>query len=997
MKKFFTALTVCAALSFVGCIDREFDLAETSGEVTIGGEELVLPLGSLEKITLEDIIGEMKYLKSEEDGLYQINYTSYGDNPEKYETLSIEGLSIPTITGLSPKLDPIQFSFQQLPTKLTMRGFSEKFEVDFPTINKLMNVKPINVEQEISVNLPSSISGQGTLPDLIASQLPHLAASTTEEIVFEAKISLLEELKKIDFVEFGCEEHPLGAPFEIVVDLNGLHNINGGGSVNFNMEFPKGYYLRDELGNDLPTATHNILTKEIAIAKNQDKATLLFYLHKIDYSDHTFVDGYLHTEDHISYSYNIDIALCGGDYNLNAKPKFTLQAAPEYKDIEVVINHFDLPNVEYDINYSVEGIPSGISVDKVAFVNSPLTLSMSGLEWIEVLCRDTDQIFSPSLEITLPKCMQFEPHRLLDSSTNKLLATTKELAAGIQLKLAYIDCKAEGITIENGAIHINGKLIANVHLEGLDNHTILVSSIIPPTTPLFVTVAIDELSLEVDKANTVVTWSEDQIFDLNLGEQIPSISQSIEVPEMIASIERIEIGKANSKDEPLSMSFRLDAGNTFPVEELDIELNINLGKMLHPTKATLDSGIIKQNNAGDYILTLNESWRPHEKALEKRIEFDALENIPAIKDGKIAINQSFPVSGSVKIKSGENIDLSKADGTKIDIDINIDDIEVRTFEGGVNFSVKPEIMAIDLSKVGKLGIDVKALSLNPVLKIKLKDNPTGVAFNADVAVHTYDAQSNKLATITAPTIPIAAHGAANIIISTPRNAAKYATEDVTFIAIDNLPDLLSNGIPAKIAVDMDVASDKSKIYEIDLLEAKNGFNFEYQYEVLLPFEFDGNIDVMYESSISDLNETFATLGDETNGLKVGDIGLIAEIGTTIPFNVVISAEFINQEGTTEGIDARININKGIVEGYNPERDGEKRISTLDLGLDLGESQSLAALKNVDGVRLKVTIYNTDAEITELMKSQFLEATLKLRVRDGLTVDVFELLNGNIEE
>ena len=42
MKKLVVALSTCVALSFVGCIDRDFDLAEVSGEATIGGEELVV-------------------------------------------------------------------------------------------------------------------------------------------------------------------------------------------------------------------------------------------------------------------------------------------------------------------------------------------------------------------------------------------------------------------------------------------------------------------------------------------------------------------------------------------------------------------------------------------------------------------------------------------------------------------------------------------------------------------------------------------------------------------------------------------------------------------------------------------------------------------------------------------------------------------------------------------------------------------------------------------
>ena len=187
MKKLFAASCVCFALAFVGCIDREFDLAETQGEITVGGDELVVPLGEIGNITLAEIIGDNELIKPNENGVYQITYSSFGEDPKKYESLSIDGISIPNITGLSPKLDPIEFSFQQLPSTLTMRGFNEKFKVDFPTINKLMDVNPISASNEIAIsNLPTGLVGQGNLSDFIASMAPALGLNGGDEIVFNA-------------------------------------------------------------------------------------------------------------------------------------------------------------------------------------------------------------------------------------------------------------------------------------------------------------------------------------------------------------------------------------------------------------------------------------------------------------------------------------------------------------------------------------------------------------------------------------------------------------------------------------------------------------------------------------------------------------------------------------------------------------------------------------------------------------------------------------------
>lgn len=1008
MKKTFTLLCICFALSLVGCIDRDFDLAKTNTEITIGGEELVVPLGEISKITLGDLLGENETLKPNQDGVYQIAFSSFGDNPDKYEMISIDGISIPSISCNLPQLQPITFSMGELPTTLGLSAINHEFDVDFPSIGNIMNIKALSVVQNIAFSLPSQISGEGaidkrTLSFLQMSNMASIKSNSdndngAHEVVFDAKISILEQLNKVDWVEFGCDIHPYGTPFTINVDLNGMHDINGGGELKLNVEFPEGYYLRDENGNDFPQATHNLFSQTYTIQPKQKIISVLLYLHRIDYSDHTFEQGELKIDDHIRYSYDLKLNLCEGNYNLNNQPKITFEAMPQYKDIEVVINHFEGPSLNHNLSYTFNGMPSGVAIEKIAFKeNSKLNISLKGLEWFTVKDNKTGDNISPKIELDLPRCMHFRNHALLNNETNVLMATAAELATGVTLSLEYIDCtENEGVKQENGSLQINESIVAKLHMESLDGHTVLVSSVTPPEN-LKVEVGIAESQLELDIENTKVNWSEDKSFDFNLGSgNTPSISTSIDVPEMISSIKRIEIVNANSQDkEPVSLSFALEANKSFPVEELDVNVSVNLGKMLHPTKEMFEQGLIQTNDNGDYIFTINETWSPREASLTKTLKFDALENIPAIVDGKLAINQNFPVMGSVKIKSGESLNLS-AEDAKVEVKLHLDDIKVSTFKGGVNFEYKPETIFVELGDMGDLGVNINSLSLNPVLKLKLSENPTGVALNADVVLTTYDANNNKLTTITVPTITVNGSGKTDIVISTPRNEAKYSGEGVTFIAIDNLAKLLSNGIPAKIGVDMAVKSNKNDICTIDLSSAEKGYNIGYQYEVVVPLEFDGDIDLSYETSIMGLNETFVSLADELKSVKVGDIGLIAEIGSTIPFTLVLSAELVNAEGTTEGIAARLNIDKCRIDGYNKDKDGEKQVSNIDLEFDLGESGSLEGLRNADGVRIKFTLYGTDADVAALANTQGVDGKLKLRVRNGLTIDIFDFLKG-VEE
>ncbi len=999
MKKLFTALSICVALSFAGCIDNEFNLADTSGEITIGGEELVVPLGDIGKISLDDLLGKTEGLTTNDNGVYQIAFSSFGDDPTKYEKVSVEGISIPNISYKIPELNPISFSMEQLPSTLNLSAIKHEFDVEFPSIGNIMTVAELKVAQDIAFGLPEAIKGQGTIDDMALAGLQYMGMGSISsegknEVVFDAKLSILEQLNKVDWVEFGCEDHPYGTPFEIDVDLNGLSDINGGGKLNLEVEFPHGYYLRYEDGSDFPQATHYLFSKEYEIAENQKDIRILLYLHRIDYSDHTFEDGKLKINDHINYSYNLNLNLGKGSYNLDQKPKITFEAAPKYKDVEVVINHFDIPALEQELSYTFDGMPSGVTIEKVAFTeDTKLNLQFKGLEWCVINDNITGDNISPNIEIDLPLCMHFRNHELLDTETNVLMASATQLAQGVTLSLEHIDCVgSESVKQENGQLRINEKIKAAVHMESLDGHTVLVSTLTPPSD-LDVEVVISETQLKLDVANTKVSWSEDKAFDFNLGDNIPAISTSIDIPEMIAHIERIEIGKANSK-EPLSMSFTLDAGKSFPVDALDINVSVNLGKMLHPAKAMFDEGLIKTNDNGDYILTIDETWHPSQAPLSKTLMFDAIENLPDVVNGKLALNQRFPITGSAKIKSGEEIDLSAVSDAKIDIAVALDDIEVRTFTGKVDLSVEPEPMFVELG-LGEIGgIKIEELNPNPVLTLHLKDNPTGIGLSADVKITTYDKDNQPITTLNIPTISIAGNGASTIIISTPRNQEKYGKEG-TFVAVENLSDILKQ-LPHKIGVELKAYTDKSQEVTLDLKEAAKGYNIEYQYEVLMPLEFDGDVNLAYETTVSGLNETFAELADTTNGLKVGDVGLIVDIDTTIPFNVVLSAELVNAEGTTEGIAARLNINDCVIKGYNKETDGEKKSSKIDLDFDLGESGSLEGLKSADGIRLKLAIYDADAEITELAKDQYISGKLKLRVRNGLTVDIFDFLNAEEE-
>lgn len=996
MKRVLTSLCISIALISAGCVDRGFDLSKMSGEITVGGEELILPFGDIGTITVEELVKDSDLVEGE-NGVYQITFSSFGDDPNKFEEISIDGINISKIHYNLPTLEPIKFtSSGELPQSFQMSSINNSFDVNIPTVTAgdAMSINTINVTQELELAFKYPLpSGTGTITSMHLNQLKSMDAasvitSSNGEAVFDAEISILKELKEIKWVEFGCDKHPYGAPFEAKLNLNGLHDINGGGNLKITIEFPEGYHLKDKNGADLKV--ENIFDKSYTIAEKQQEIEILFYLSKIDYKGDQLTDGKLKIDDHISYNCDFSMDLGTGNYNLSLSPTFSLALVEHnYKDIEVKIGDIEIPEISSEIGFTFDGLPSAIKVSKVAFENAPLKLSLKGLEWLKVKCYDTGETFSPPIEVALPECMHFKKHSMLQAN-NTLYATTAQLADGITLYIDYIDCNAKGVTQENGALSIKSAITASIHMEGLSNHTIHISALTPPADfNNKVTMIVDQATFKLDAKNSDISTYDDQSFPLDLGDQIPTLSQSVEIPEMVSSIKRIEIGNANNKNQNyVKMDFSLRKADTFPVEELLISASVNFGNVLKPTKDMMveNGGPISKNSNGDYILTIEESWKPTVASLTKSLKFEALENLPPIVDGKIDLDQSFPVTGSAKIKKGASFDYSAVSDAEINFDITMDDIEIRKFVGCLDINVKPESTTVEVDDMKDFEIDINALSTNPILKINLEDNPTGVALFTDIEITTLDANDNILNSITIPKISVNKRGSSNIVISTGKNESKYQGEEYIFKCVDELADLLNNGIPTKIVVDMNAYSSNEEI-EVDLDDFREGKTIRYQYEVIVPMEFNGTTDISYEAWIKDLNEVFVSIADETDKITVGDIGILGVFGSTLPLDVVVSAELVNKEGNTDGLTAHLKIINCLIKGC--DNTGAKRNSEIDFEFDLDNKGSLEGLREADGIKLKLSIYNSDnRELSTLSKDQFIDGKLELRIRNGLTIDAF---------
>lgn len=980
-----------AALCVVSCVDNDFRLDKVSTEITVGGDEMVVPLGSLERQTLGAIFGsDLEFLSQGENGLYSLDFSSYGDDVNKWEKIAIDGVSVPTISGLSPEKQTISFSTGELPRSIKVSEIKVQENIEYPTIGTLIDIDPINVSHTMTLdfgNLP--LSGAGELSDMVLQYLPadkrQLVYSYQGHTYFNALLDIPDMVEKLDYVLFGDATHPHGAPFDIELNLNGLAGINGGTTIDLDFIFPNGYYLRDSNGRDLDV--HNHLITTVTIPEKKGVVALHLFLHKIDYSDEAYQQGdhKIQIEDHIEYHIDMKTSLTAGQYNLNSPAHFSMKAEPIYKDVEIRVNHLEIPSIEAPIAYTFDGLPENVNINRIAFAEAPISLKIGGLEWF-----DADVY----VKMNFPKCFVFDAKTApstFDASENSIVASIQQLHDGVTLNLAAIDCTSSECRRENGQLCVDTKIVTAIDTHLLDHTEIMLSHLMPATSPIKLTTTIAGATFVLDIDKTDVQFGSEQIFNFDLSEQLPTISQKVELPEQIVGVDRLTVCKAGTK-EPVSVQMRLAVpkGAAFPVDNVNLNFSINLGKMLRPTQRMFDEGVITTTLNGDYILLVDEGWCPNSAAFERVIEIEALENLPEISaDGKMTISQSFPVTGSVTIPNGQDVNLSSANAA-IEVDITIDDIEVSSFTGRVGVNAVPDnLPVIELGDIADLGLDINSLKINPVVRFILKDNPIGVPFKANIKLQPYAASGAAMEAIVIPEIVVASDGRSEIVLSTAANREVYQDKPgVSFVCVDALMGLLEGDIPAKVALDVSVATDSTEQCTLDLAAVSKGINVEYQYDVHIPLAFDGAFDLSFAQRLQKLNSMFSGISDFD--ASIGEVAIVADFATTIPFSMVLSAELLDVDGNKIVDDLAFNVENGTIYGYTSDY-GEKRTSQLVFNFALNDG-SLANLRRVDGLDFKIMLCNTDTLVSRLSAEQFIEAKFYLRLRGGVTIDLGKLLN-----
>lgn len=689
-------VAVCAFV-LVACVDDTYRLDEVSTEVTLAGGTTTLPLGKLSPKTIGDLIGDMEVegLECDSEGNYSFSYSGSG------QTIEFDGVA----------------------DGFTVPGSENRFEVQYPSFNFSMEGVVIDAEDDVVINndvladkLPVTA---GALPSYLVSSIPNIEGAFEKSFSGEDMhllFDLPEQVDNIRMITFkDIESGHHGAPMHLTVDFNGLAGINGGGSVNFDIELSGGIFRIVDEDNNVVEGTE--YKKDYTVEPGAEKLDFVIYVESIENTASLNDKHQLDIPLELSCNMTFDLAVKAGDFDLDDKPHFSLYADFQYGDAEIVMNN-DVSLVEYHPEepqtIKIANLPSELkSVNVIELAeDTMLNFYAHGLEWL----GDTADMVA--VEVVLPEYLVLNAVNgagyEYDKLTHTLSTTMADISDGVQLAIERLDFGSEGLSPDaDGVIALDLSFDINAHFTGSEG--IKVSSLIHDKD-LVITTGIEEIELHVKSVSGRVdyTYSYEQDFAINMGDfNIGDL-----YVEGIGLSPVIAIELLNTLTLPLNVEGVLKDDTTRELKLGDIEIKpaVYEGGVVVPTKTTL-------------IIALEE----------RREEFVGQDVVFVAVDFDELLEGSIPSMLSVKLDVG--VDSSKvqtlymAEKFEIKYDYSISLPIALSDKLGVRYSDEFGGLNSVFSQVAEY--DVKVGDVTFIAEI---ENTTPLAFAAEVALIDADGE-----------------------------------------------------------------------------------------------------------------------------------------------------------------------------------------------------------------------------------------------------------------
>lgn len=741
----YRCLAVVCAIVAVSCVDKDFSVDKVSTEVSVFEGKTVLPIGTFEKCSLGDLLGDSLSDLRKEDGTYSFS--------EEQEPKSLS--------------EDLNFNLDELKS-FTLEEVASDFDINLPSIT--FDAPAIEIDAETAINtdiapvqnflstlasygIPVNTT-EGTIPEdmsLVQQFWPEFAwpeFETTYEETYTNKFTfdVPEQISGVETIYFeDIDEGYVGAPFRLAVDLNGLAGISNGGEVNIELGMPAGatFTIFDKSDSktyeDIPT-----YSKTIEVAPGQERIELDIYFASISTSVGLNEKHQFDMELGMTCGIGFKFGTKAGSYDLNQKPTIDLHSEFKVKDAAVKFaSGSDLmkftPETGFDI--PINGLPEQLkSINRITLTdNTALNLFIDGFDAL----RESGQYIS--VDMTLPEFLDLnavaDAGYEYNAETHTLTTTLTNISDGLVIDFAAIDF-GEGLAPVDGAVHLSYQPEIRVYFN--QEEAINVMSFLPKDEatgePL------SELHVKAGIAETVVGL-ESVTAKIDLGEDMTNIEETV-------SLE----GLADLKDLPIQIS----GSGLSPVIIIEITNPITLAPHIEAsitpmTGEVADSekafSFVADIRAAEYVdgavvpattkLVLARSDREAEFPASEGYDFHSFDNIDNLI--KTPIADSIAISASVELPNDGLIELHLSDNIDIKFGYKV---EVPfAFDSSLNISYEDSISLVDettgkssLADVADLeGIEVGDLAL-------ILDIETTLPLELEATTKLLDKDGNELAT-----------------------------------------------------------------------------------------------------------------------------------------------------------------------------------------------------------------------------------------------------------
>ncbi len=480
--------------------------------------------------------------------------------------------------------------------------------------------------------------------------------------------------------------------------------------------------------------------------------------------------------------------------------------------------------------------------------------------------------------------------------------------------------------------------------------------------------------------------------EYNLTEELPDLSEMLTLDD-IKYTEAVPFKMEMNKDLDITI---IQAGS-LPAEIVGIE------------EATMDDA--------ELSLGLKLTGIP-DLGYNKEIGLDVAWTLPEVlvlgaddrvKDNVLTIKGTLDKYGTIAIApltiKGLNLkgkDISKGVVDKIGVNakISVDnpDINLSTLNADITANVTAKLTGLQFSKVSG---NVKYTINESTQTVSLEDVPDILkADNANLDLY------NPYVLITANTnigIPIDA----KLSIVPVRGGVEYANEaveaklsiegaesaqkaqdfkyyiavkdegrpaDFEFIGVPGIKKLLAK-IPDELKIKVNAATNSSKLSTI---ESSADYVFDINYDFVCPIAFDENLHLEFETNVTGVNETISKV------IKGATVQLGGSIENTLPVQLKLDVRALDAEGKELPLET-----PAIQTISCCNADGSPSKSDLNLTLKMAKGASAAA---IDQFRLIFTVTSGNVTGIALSEDDYVQAVLKLRLPEGVTVDIKDFQN-----